>query len=839
MKLPSLSAIAKKISTHRFIIAGGAVAMTSIAAIAMTAVLTLTADRAPGAPDVFWASHIKGHTGGEISKTSTINVIFNNNIVDKADIGKEVDGVFSFDPSLKGKAEWVSQNELVFVPEKHMPAGEKFLCTLNLDDYIKKTDGVDDFFFGFSIIEPNFDIKLGGFRFPKLENLNIQDYEGSIKTADFEDSKAIEKILEASQKGKNLEIEWKHSSETKTHNFTIKNISRGKSPSELLLKWDGSSINSDRSGEHRIEIHARDVFKVSSIEVISSSEKYVELTFTDPLKQNQNLRGLIYFEDIDSRTEIDMNIVRVFPTGDKIGDADIRVERGVLNSEGKRLNEAFHRRITFQKIDPGVRFIGDGTILPDTDNLTVPFEAVNVHSLQVTVFKVYDKNMGQFFQVNDFKQNNEIKRVGRYLWRKTIKLNATPAELSKWSRYSLDVSSLYKEHPGSLFRIELSINRSNSALGCSDNPDPAIVEPDFTNQEATIISDSSYWDYWEEYDHSEYWDNRKNPCHDAYYKQSYGNPVFSAKNFLSSNIGITAKYGSGKTLTVVTTDIVDASPTSASIKIYNFQNIEIGSGSTDGNGFADITVSGEGDPFYIVAEKRGQKGYLKLSGASQLIISHFDVGGEKVKNGLKGYIYGERGVWSPGDNIYLTFVLEDKDNLLPKDHPITMKLYDPRGRLKQIQSAYRQANNFYAFELKTDSEDETGSWTARAELGGLSFTKTLKIETVKPNRLKVELDIGGKELHRSKMPVSAKINSQWLHGATAQNLTTDVSARFSGLTTEFSRYTDYVFDDLTRTASSEKTEIFSGSLDSTGKASFNISFSDNSKPAGMLNAYFT
>ena len=317
----------------------------------------------------------------------------------------------------------------------------------------------------------------------------------------------------------------------------------------------------------------------------------------------------------------------------------------------------------------------------------------------------------------------------------------------------------------------------NIQAACFDS-NPAIVEHDFKNQEGTIISDSSYWDYWEEYDHGEYWDNRKNPCHDAYYKQSYGNPVFSAKNFISSNIGITAKYGSGKALTVITTDIVDASPASANIKIYNFQNAEIGSGSTDSNGFADIAVSGEGDPFYIVAERRGQKGYLKLSGASQLITSHFDVGGEKVKDGLKGYIYGERGVWSPGDNIYLTFVLEDKDNLLPKNHPVTMKLYDPRGRLKQVQSAYRQSDNFYAFELKTDSEDETGSWTARAELGGLSFTKTLKIETVKPNRLKVELDIGGKELHRSKMPVSAKINSQWLHGATAQNLTTDVSARF-------------------------------------------------------------
>jgi len=38
----------------------------------------------------------------------------------------------------------------------------------------------------------------------------------------------------------------------------------------------------------------------------------------------------------------------------------------------------------------------------------------------------------------------------------------------------------------------------------------------------------------------------------------------------------------------------------------------------------------------------------------------FDVGGETVQEGLKGFIYGDRGVWRPGDSLYLMFVLEDK-----------------------------------------------------------------------------------------------------------------------------------------------------------------------------------
>ena len=41
-----------------------------------------------------------------------------------------------------------------------------------------------------------------------------------------------------------------------------------------------------------------------------------------------------------------------------------------------------------------------GVILPDAKVLTVPFEAVNVRSVRVTAFRVYDDNLTQFLQVN-------------------------------------------------------------------------------------------------------------------------------------------------------------------------------------------------------------------------------------------------------------------------------------------------------------------------------------------------------------------------------------------------------------------------------------------------------
>ena len=46
---------------------------------------------------------------------------------------------------------------------------------------------------------------------------------------------------------------------------------------------------------------------------------------------------------------------------------------------------------------------------------------------------------------------------------------------------------------------------------------------------------------------------------------------------------------------------------------------------------------------------------------------------------VKGFLYGERDIWRPGDAIYLTFILQDRNDRLPADYPVTLEFFDPRG----------------------------------------------------------------------------------------------------------------------------------------------------------------
>ena len=38
------------------------------------------------------------------------------------------------------------------------------------------------------------------------------------------------------------------------------------------------------------------------------------------------------------------------------------------------------------------------------------------------------------------------------------------------------------------------------------------------------------------------------------------------------------------------------------------------------------------------------------------------------------------------DDIFLTFVLEDEENLIPREHPVTLDLISPRGQLVERQN---------------------------------------------------------------------------------------------------------------------------------------------------------
>ena len=784
--------------------------------------------------DPKWSEYISQHTRGVISKKSSIRVRFVNDMFPESQIGKDASKILRFSPEIDADIRFNGRREILVKPGRTLEPGERYEVAV-LGKNLKGIPAqLDEYSFSFKVKPQDFEVIILGLQ----STATAVTLTGSVVTSDFEESQQIEKMLEFDLGGEELEAQWYHSDDGTSHEFTVRDIERGPATAILTVAWDGYVIGVDSMGKNKLEVRGLGEFKVAKVNGVKGDRQYIKVRFTEKLDPEQNLKGLIQLSPGDFSIRVEDDLVKVYPADKALGKYVVTLEAGIKSELGAALKERSEHEVFFEMQPPKVKFVGKGVILPENKVLSIPFEAINVNSVQVTAFKIYEDNIGQFLQTNQVSSASELGRVGRYLWRKTIQLENI--ESNKTTRFSLDASELLNADPGSLFRLTLSINRGNAIVACpsADEAVPIAKEAPYKNNEDLHVVESSSWDYAENHYNrrNSKWQDRNNPCKDYYY--SYSSDTKSSRNLIASNIGMIAKQGSEGTLNIIATNLQTAEPMQGvDIKVRNFQDRLIGQGRTDSSGFVDINTDGK--PFYLVATKAKQIGYLKINAATALPVSHFDVGGEKTKQGIKGHIYGERGVWRPGDNIYLTFVLEDKNNAIPANHPVTMQLFDPKGQLVKTITNNKPVGDFYAFNLKTGGDAITGNWTAKAILGGAVFSKTLKIETVMPNRLKVELTFEDDELYQSDMPLAGRLFGQWLHGATAGDLKADVSVRLTPRPTKFTRSADFVFDDPARSFKSKPQTLFEGQLDETGNADFSESFWVNNDAPGMLTANFT
>ena len=297
------------------------------------------------------------------------------------------------------------------------------------------------------------------------------------------------------------------------------------------------------------------------------------------------------------------------------------------------------------------------------------------------------------------------------------------------------------------------------------------------------------------------------------------------------------KRNSLNKLWIAVSNILDTKPIGkAQVTAYNFQLQPIGKGETNGEGFVEITPNGV--PFIIVAESDKQKAYVRVVDGEEQSVSRFDVGGKDIQKGLKGFIYGERGVWRPGDTLHISFILEDREKRIPDKHPVALEIYNPRGQFYTKMISTQGMNGFYTFDVPTQATDPTGLWNAYIKVGGTTFHKGLRIETIKPNRLKINLALP-KVLQATDKNFYAPLTSTWLTGATASKLKAKVEMSLSKVNTQFKNYGQYIFNNPATDFTTIKTDIFDGTLDAEGKANVTLKVPTATEAPGMLNATFT
>ncbi|MEO8933895.1 MAG: MG2 domain-containing protein [Xanthomarina sp.] len=794
--------------------------------------------------------YISYTTSGLISVEESIQINLAKEVEDW-EMGQEItDNILTISPHVSGKLMIDSKHALLFKPDEPLDPATEYTVTLKLNKIYKDLPkDFGNYTFQFKTITPNFTV---------ITN-NIQSYskewqyvEAVLRASDVISLKQAKQLVEASQNGKKLSIVFnEYNEKAKIFDFKIDSVHRQIEDSEILVKWEGKAIKADNKGENKLMIPGINNFTITKVEVIQSPDQYVSINFSDPLKKQQNFDGLVSIENSKNpKFIVDGNILKVYPESKLSGNVQVDIFTGISNTDGFKLKKHFSEKIIFENLKPQVRLISNGTILPNSKELKFNFEAVNLRAVDVRVIKIFEDNIVQFLQDNNLNSDNDhaVRQVGRRIAKKTIELQSEAENTGKWRAYSIDLSKFINADPGAIYRVELSFNRDYSLYDCTNNTtsadhddayDDYYYEDDYYGNDNAYNEDDdlreeAYWDnlIYSYKSYSYNWNEQDNPCHDAYYN---GNRVVS-QNLLASNLGVIAKRGENNSYYFAVTDILSTNPESnASVTLYNYQQQEIASLFTDSNGF--ITFNVDKHAAFAIVKKGKNTTYVKLNDGNSLSLSKFDVSGNRLQRGLKGYLYGERGVWRPGDTLHLTFMLNDKANKLPKGHPVKLEITDPNGKLTYKNITTEHLNNFYKFTVSTHAEDKTGNYNAIVSVGGAIFHKTLKIETVKPNRLKIKVDFDHEILTNSN-PLAGTLDVKWLHGAPGKNLKAEIKAKISTSNSGFKNYKDYIFSDPTRDFDTEEVNIFDGNVDADGMARINNKLEVGSNAPGMLNVQF-
>ena len=613
------------------------------------------------------------------------------------DVNNELkDNPFSFSPSLKGKAYWISNNTIEFVPEEGaLKPGAFYEGTFQLGDFIEVDKKLKEFNFSFRVQERNFTIHAEPITITATQPDEV-NIKGEIRFSDVVKKEEVEKMLIAGNgKSKNYPVDITSTNNPTRYEFSINRILREAEDYQIQLTANGNPAGIDHTQIEEIMIPAKDSFRFLTAKRIDQPENGIEVVFSAPVSNTQDLKGLIEIPEVSSYiTQIKDNQVLIYFETNKINKLTLNIHEGIKSSQDRTLGTSHSISFSELNLKPQVEMATSAAILPDSKSLIIPFRAVNLYAVDLKVIRIFESNILMFMQNNSLASANELRRSGRLVYKKTLWLSKDSSkDIHQWEDYSIDLAGLIHQEPGAIYRVILSFRQEYSAYPCGGSEENKEMKfSDTTSDGLTKVSgsilseaDEAVWDTPEAYyyyngetmDWSLYqWKERDNPCPPSYYM---GADRTATCNVFASNLGMIVKKNSLNNLWIAVNNILDTKPVGkAQVTVYNFQLQTIGKGETNGEGLAEIAPKGV--PFIIVAEADGQKAYVRVADGEEQSVSRFDVGGKDIQKGLKGFMYGERGVWRPGDTLHISFILEDREKRIPDKHPVALEIYNPKGQ---------------------------------------------------------------------------------------------------------------------------------------------------------------
>lgn len=787
-------------------------------------------------PDVEFAAYIGSFTHGLIPADAPLNISLSFDPQLEEEAGEEIKtALFSFQPAVKGKTYRIDERSIRFIPDNGWPMD----ANISVSFFLNKLAQVPEKFhiFRFSVQTQPFsmDVSEAVLLAQSDTETHLYRLKGTIYVSQKVDESKLKEAFTLKAANKQYSVKIAKGSNPLEYQYTADSIERTDKATSLELIWNATKLGGKQRDMYSLTLHPRGVFKHLKTAVSQNPDQSIILYFTDLIDKEQAFDGLIQLQpEQQLQFNINKNSIEIFSPGTFGGDYVLRIAAALRNLQQQQLTEDIVENISFRQLLPEARFTGNSTIITSQGKNQITFQTIGLRAVDIQVVKIFNNNILQFLQWNNLDGSDDLRRVGRVVAKQQLIFPTLKTATHRhWQSWSADLKEIIGKDEGAIYRVFLTFRKSYAVAVCENENIEIPIEPAGVSDE-----DLSNWGNNYYYDPSYYypgdfnWMQRDNPCSNSYYYYER----FPARNFISSNLGLIAKQADLQTneYSFYVNHLETTEPMNGvRVELFDFQQQSLGSGSTNAAGMVKIKTD-RIVPFIAVASQGRQKMWLKMDESSALPVSRFDVDGKAYERGMKGFLFNDRGVYRPGDTLFLGFVLRTSGDALPASYPLNLELTNARQQVVARQTAQQTQDGMVLFKVATTADAPTGLWLARVKAGNVSFEKRIRVETVMPNRLKIAFNFGNSPLLPNDKQKQVSLKANWLHGAVASGFGTSLTQTIQPADVRFDDYSSYIFSDPTMYAGDASQTIIEGKTDNQGLWQFRLDLPQHRNIRSML-----
>jgi len=241
----------------------------------------------------------------------------------------------------------------------------------------------------------------------------------------------------------------------------------------------------------------------------------------------------------------------------------------------------------------------------------------------------------------------------------------------------------------------------------------------------------------------------------------------------------------------------------------------------------------EKTPTVYVAQSKGDFSFLPYQrNDRQLNLSRFDTGGVYTQGetgSLQAFLFSDRGIYRPGDDIHIGIVVKQMDwKPLPDGLPLELVVTDPRGVEIRSHTIKFSAAGLEDFSTATEPDSPTGAYEFSLYIvrdknrNALLGSTSVRVEEFQPDRMTIKAELSTPPAAGWISPdaLSATVKLRTLFGTAAVGRRIKGSFKLTPSGAEFEKYPDYLFVDPYDTNKNYDEDLGEVSTDADGSAKF-------------------